>query len=78
MKNQQADFVGLFSIDNFKPIGCLDAPFKDSFTCDTNEDGTPKYVIKNLMMKNNASERYGHKKAPTTMLTMWKTFCEKN
>ncbi len=56
-----ANTIDLSSIENFIPIGYLDAPFKGSFTCDTNEDGTPKYVIKNLKIYNDRGERYGHR-----------------
>lgn len=35
----------------FKPIGNLAKPFTGSFTCDTDSDGTPKYAIKNALIK---------------------------
>ncbi len=48
------------SLGEFKPIGNLSAPFTGSFTCDVDEDGTPKYAIKNLKLYNHAGERYNH------------------
>ncbi len=43
-----ANTIDMSSVENFKPIGGLNKPFTGSFTCDTNSDGTPKYIIKNL------------------------------
>ncbi len=40
--------IDMSSVENFDPIGQIQKPFKGSFTCDTAEDGTPKYIIKNL------------------------------
>ena len=33
---------------DFKPIGRMNEPFKGTFVCELNADGSPKFVIKNL------------------------------
>lgn len=55
-----ANTIDAASLGTFQPIGILSRPFKGSLTCDTNADGTPKYVIKNLKLYNDAGEKYGH------------------
>ncbi len=47
--------IDLSSIKNFKPIGTLKKPFTGSLTCDLNTDNTPKYAIKNLKIKVEAT-----------------------
>ncbi len=49
--------IDLAGVD-FKPIGRLDGGFSGSFLCELNEDNTPKYVIKNLTIKVEATS-YG-------------------
>ena len=48
-----ANTIDLKSEKNFTPIGNLKNKFKGTFTCDTNSDGTPKYVIKNFTQTVN-------------------------
>ena len=55
-----ANTVDLSGYDNFEPVGRLDNPFTGTFVCDTNEDGTAKYAIKNLKIYNDAGEKNGH------------------
>lgn len=55
-----ANTIDAASLGTFQPIGILSRPFKGSLTCDVNADGTPKYVIKNLKLYNNAGEKFGH------------------
>lgn len=43
-----ANTVDMSSYGNFKPIGSIKTPFTGTFSCDTNSDGTPKYIIKNI------------------------------
>jgi len=43
--------IDLSKIDNFKPIGNLASPFKGTFVCDLDEDGKPKFAIKNLKIE---------------------------
>ena len=56
-----ANTIDMSSVKKFTPIGYQGDKFKGSFTCDTNEDGTPKYAIKNLTVYIDAGEKYGHK-----------------
>ncbi len=42
-----ANNIDLAGMD-FKPIGRLSGPFTGSFICEQNEDGSPKYAIRNL------------------------------
>lgn len=56
-----ANTIDMSSYGAFEPIGYEGAKFTGSFTCDTNSDGTPKYVIKNLKIYIDAGEKYGHK-----------------
>ena len=48
-----ANTIDLSSVSNFKPIGNLynNTGFSGSFVCDTDENGFPKYIIKNLTVK---------------------------
>ena len=48
-----ANTIDLSSAANFKPIGNLynDTGFSGSFVCDTDENGYPKYIIKNLAVQ---------------------------
>jgi len=43
--------IDLSKIDSFKPIGNLASPFKGTFVCDLDEDGKPKFAIKNLKIE---------------------------
>lgn len=54
-----ANTIDLSGVD-FKPIGSIAQPFTGSFVCDTNDDGTPKYAIKNLKIYNSAGEKNKH------------------
>ncbi len=53
--------IDMSKFGKFSPIGYEGESFKGSFTCDTNEDGTPKYAIINLKVYNDSGEKYGHK-----------------
>lgn len=55
-----ANTIDLASFGAFTPIGYQGERFTGTFTCDKNSDGTPKYVIKNLKVYNDAGEKFGH------------------
>ncbi len=56
-----ANTIDMSSFGTFEPIGYEGQHFTGSFTCDTNTDGAPRYVIKNLKIYIDAGEKYGHK-----------------
>lgn len=67
-----ANTIDMSSVANFKPIGNIAKPFTGTFTCDTNSEGTPKYIIKNLKITVSPAgatraEKYsGYKKDGTS------------
>lgn len=67
-----ANTIDMSSVSNFTPIGNVATPFKGTFTCDTNSDGTPKHVIKNLKIT------VGEEHKDLTTVPEWQAYYKKD
>lgn len=47
-----ANTIDMKSVENFEPIGFIAQPFTGTFTCDVDENGLPKFAIKNITINN--------------------------